>query len=135
MGVFYQKLAQYASELDQDHIIVEIGSEMGEGSTDFICDLAHQLSIPFYSVDVFCAKHRVRAETVTDTIWQQMAGSVWARDVLPGLGKKIAMLYLDNFDYTWDINITTLSDIGSGLIKNIIVNAKHPITERWTAIK
>ena len=38
-------------------------------------------------------------------------------------------------DYTWDINITTLSDIGSGLIKNIIVNAKHPITERWTAIK
>lgn len=103
MGTFYQQLAQHLPPTTSQNIIVEIGSEMGEGSTDFLCDLARKKAVPFYSVDVFCAKHRVRPETVSYTVWQQMPGSTWAREILPSLQKKISLLYLDNFDYTWDI--------------------------------
>jgi hypothetical protein len=31
-----------------------------------------------------------------------MSGSQWAKDVFPGLDQKIALLYLDNFDWDWN---------------------------------
>ena len=30
------------------------------------------------------------------------SGSIWCRDILPGLNKTIKVLYLDNFDWIWD---------------------------------
>ena len=40
----------------------------------------------------------------------------------------------NSHDYTWDINIVTTGDLG-GIIKAIIDDVKHPVTERWTYIK
>jgi len=85
-------------DTDND-IILEIGSERGEGSTAFFDHYASQFEIPFYSVDVsdFAKNnltHLKNTNFVIDT------GSSWTSKILPILNKKIKILYLDNYDWT-----------------------------------
>jgi hypothetical protein len=82
--------------LSTEHIVLEIGSERGEGSSEWLYNWAHQRGVEFHSVDVvtqtFVNNPKINFHT-TD------AGSNWCRDVLPTLNKKIKVLYLDNFDW------------------------------------
>lgn len=96
----YQHLAGLVLACNENNIVVEIGSENGEGSSVWLYEWARERNIEFYSVDV---EHRMRERTYPHITWVVAeSGSVWCRKVLPGLNKTIKVLYLDNFDWIWD---------------------------------
>ena len=103
MANFHLNSQPYLAQLyyDQEHdMILEIGSDQNEGSTEFFNGLAVNWEIPFYTVDVMDeAQHRF---THCDhIIWQvSEGGAVWTKTVLPTLSKKIKVLYLDNYDWS-----------------------------------
>jgi hypothetical protein len=81
-------------------MILEIGSDQNEGSTEFFNGLSVNWEIPFYTVDVIDEpQHRF---THLDTIMWQVSegGAVWTKTVLPTLNKQIKVLYLDNYDWS-----------------------------------
>lgn len=98
----YQQLKNLNLACDENNIVVEIGSENGEGSSLWLYDWAKQRGIEFYSVDV---EHRLRERTYPYVNWVVAeSGSSWCKNILPSLNKTIKVLYLDNFDWIWDSN-------------------------------
>ena len=101
MANFHLNSQPYLAQLSYDQerdMILEIGSDQNEGSTEFFNGLAVNWEIPFYTVDVIDeARHRF---THCDhIIWQvSEGGAVWTKTVLPTLSKQIKVLYLDNAD-------------------------------------
>jgi hypothetical protein len=96
----YTELENINLTVDQNNVVVEIGSEQGEGSSVWLYNWAKQHNIEFYSVDV---EHSKRERTYPEINWVvTSSGSDWCKNVLPGLNKKIKVLYLDNFDWTWE---------------------------------
>jgi hypothetical protein len=92
-------LEQLSYNIDTD-IILEIGSDQNEGSTEFFNGLSIGTEVPFYSVDVQ-SESMQRMHYLDSTIWQvHVSGSDWTKTVLPGLNKKIKVLYLDNYDWS-----------------------------------
>jgi hypothetical protein len=96
----YTSLENINLIVNQDNIVVEIGSENGEGSSVWLYNWAKQRNIEFYSVDV---EHHRRERTYLEINWVvTSSGSDWCKTILPGLNKKIKVLYLDNFDWIWE---------------------------------
>ena len=91
-------LAQLSYDQDTD-IILEIGSDQNEGSTEFFNGLSVNWEIPFYTVDVVIEPQR-RLTHLDHIIWQVETGSVWTKNILPTLNKQIKVLYLDNYDWS-----------------------------------
>lgn len=104
MGSIYKLTEQYLPEIDHNSIFVEIGSDRYEGSTRYFAELAGKNNTILHTVDLDpeCQQRNADIENVT---WYQHSGSDWASTVFPTVGKQIACLYLDNFDYNWDINV------------------------------
>jgi hypothetical protein len=97
----YSKLENINLAVDQNNIALEIGSERGEGSSSWLHEWAKQHNIEFYSVDV--EHHTHREQTYPEINWiVTSSGSDWCKTSLPGLNKKIKVLYLDNFDWIWE---------------------------------
>lgn len=91
-------LAQLSYDQDRD-MILEIGSDQNEGSTEFFNALACNHEIPFYTVDVVDVGQHKFAH-LEEIVWQiTNSGSNWAKTVLPTLNKQIKVLYLDNYDW------------------------------------
>ena len=89
---------------DGSNCVVEIGSERGEGSTAHLRDWAAAGGMDFHTVDVTLEAQRrfVGHPGVGGINFHVVdSGHAWCRDTLPGLGRRIAVLYLDNFDWTW----------------------------------
>lgn len=96
---YYTYASDYLDILQQDNAcIVEVGSENGDGSTRHFFDIALANGVPFYTVDV-----DTKQFGYTDKLFMPHVskGQDFLRDVFPATGKKIAMLYLDNFDWIW----------------------------------
>ena len=91
-------LAQLSYNQDTD-MILEIGSDQNEGSTEFFNGLSVNWEIPFYTVDVVIEPQR-RLAHLDNIIWQVETGSVWTKKILPTLNKQIKVLYLDNYDWS-----------------------------------
>ncbi len=91
-------LAQLSYNQDTD-MILEIGSDQNEGSTEFFNGLSVNWEIPFYTVDVIIEPQH-RFTHCDHIIWQVETGSVWTKTVLPTLDKQIKVLYLDNYDWS-----------------------------------
>jgi hypothetical protein len=99
LGNLYKK-SQIIDRVDTTDVFVEIGSAQGwDGSTHFLNAVAKNLGTVLYSVDIDDRSDIF--QYIPGVIGVQMPGSQWARDVFPGLGRKIALLYLDNFDWDW----------------------------------
>ena len=83
--------------LGQD-IFVEIGSDVGEGSTHYFADLALKNNRQLITVDINSKEFPTltNVEVVTGT------GSEWSKS-FSQYSKEICCLYLDNFDYDWDV--------------------------------
>jgi hypothetical protein len=95
----YIKLENINLSSNDNNIVVEIGSENGEGSSVWLYNWAKKHNIEFYSVDV---EHRLRERTYPEINWVvTSSGSDWCKTILPSLNKKIKVLYLDNFDWNW----------------------------------
>ena len=94
----YSYLENLSYDKDTD-IILEIGSDKDEGSTEFFNGLSINWGIPFYTVDIVdTAKNRFTH--LDHTNWIVESGSEWTKRSLPLLNKKIKVLYLDNYDWT-----------------------------------
>ena len=92
-------LAQLSYNQDTD-MILEIGSDQDEGSTEFFNALSVNWEIPFYTVDVIDEPQH-RFTHLDHIIWQvSEGGAIWTKTVLPTLGKQIKVLYLDNYDWS-----------------------------------
>ncbi len=101
MGQLFKEIPEFV-EFDPEQIWVEIGSDRWEGSSVFLADLAMSHDIRFHSIDISnLAYNRIQHPNIT---WHISDGEKWCREVLPATGKKVGLVYLDNFDYTWDIN-------------------------------
>lgn len=87
-------------------MILEIGSERGEGSTAWFDSIANDHWVDFYSVDVtdFASKTLNHLRHTTFVIAK--SGAEWTKKELPKLKKQIKILYLDNYDW-----ISTMDNI------------------------
>jgi hypothetical protein len=110
MGSIYKLSNQVLTKIDKsiDAVFVEIGSERGEGSTSYFSTLAKQFNQKLITVDVDKnVSSRLITQTPTDIYdniqFVTASGSSWAKDTFPTYNKKITCLYLDNFDYNWDV--------------------------------
>ena len=88
MANFHLYSQPYLSQLSYDpltDIILEIGSDQHEGSTEFFNGLALGTDLPFYSVDVQ-EDSKNRMTHLDCTLWQVcFSGSQWSKTVLPTL--------------------------------------------------
>lgn len=102
MGTVYKSLSKYADGLSEGTMVLEIGSDRYEGSTEFLAKFAQERNLEFHTVDIepSSAMHRARSSNIH---WHRAAGSEWCRTVLPQMDRRISVLYLDNFDYDWNI--------------------------------
>lgn len=96
MANFHLNAIPFINQLAfNDEIVVEIGSDNCEGSTEFFDSLNYE----FHSVDVL-PNASIKLKHLKNTNWHVVdSGEIWAHDVLPELHKKIKILYLDNYDW------------------------------------
>jgi hypothetical protein len=101
MANFHLNSKKYIDSLTfaDNEVIVEIGSERGEGSTAWFDNIAKERNVDFYSIDVSTyAQQHLQYLQHTNFIVTN-SGSTWAHNDLPKLDKKIKVLYLDNYDW------------------------------------
>jgi hypothetical protein len=126
MGTIYKNTHNYVAELDPTSVIIEIGSERGEGSTLYFANLAQLHGIKLHTVDILdSAQSKIDHP---DIIWHTAIGSKWSQQLYPTIGKKISVMYLDNFDYLWDNYKTdsTAKSIWNKEIYNSLKGADWP---------
>lgn len=100
MGHLYSNTHKHIHTLDGNSVIVEIGSERGEGSTAYFAQLAKKHNVEFHTVDILDhSKDKVNDTNIT---WHVADGATWCRDEYPKINKKISVMYLDNFDYIFN---------------------------------
>ena len=100
MSIPFNALKEHFTNLTftDENIILELGSGVNEGSTQFFHDYSIEKNVTFYSVDVVPATKEALPNV---NCIVASSGEDWCRDILPTLGKKIKILYLDNFDFCW----------------------------------
>ena len=96
MGLIYQAIESHLPETCTG-VFVEIGSDRGEGSTGFLYNVAVQKHTKLISVDID-PRARLRNDPVGPEYVTADAGT-WTL----GFDQPISLLYLDNFDYIWNI--------------------------------
>ena len=101
----YLRVQQYIKH-EPGSVFLEIGSERGEGSTDYLAELAESFQTKLLTVDIDQqANNRVGAATHRNIEWHLgRAGSDWCKNVWPSIAKPISFLYLDNFDWIWALD-------------------------------
>ena len=102
MGTIYKKIDQYFEPTARG-VLVEIGSDRGEGSTDHLARLARQYQKKLITVDILPKAQMRLANQLTNVEFAVASGSDWAGNFAHSW-TDIDVLYLDNFDYIWDIN-------------------------------
>lgn len=109
MGSLFQEVGQYLlGEFDNNEVIVELGSDRWEGSTAYFADLANTHNTRMITVDLDPeAYHRV-IKTVNKDHLNRLEfvcadASEWCRR-FNQYSKQIKVLYLDNFDWDWEVD-------------------------------
>lgn len=102
MGVkIFEHLEKYMPRYTRG-IFVEIGSDRYEGSTEILANMAQQRGTELISVDISDQAQQRLGEKFTNVEFVIQTGSKWAQQFAES-GREIAVLYLDNFDYIYDI--------------------------------
>lgn len=102
MGRVYQHIGTYL-EPSANGVFVEIGSDRGEGSTQWLDALAADHNKKLISVDISSKAASHWQGKLPNTEFVVQSGSDWADDFAFNW-TDVDVLYLDNFDYIWDIN-------------------------------
>lgn len=103
MGQTYKNVDKFLTNgIEPDSVFVEIGSERGEGSTIYLSTLAQQHGTVLHSVDIgdWASKELKHPALICHV----QSGADWAKKTYPSINKYISVLYLDNFDWIWDVN-------------------------------
>lgn len=105
MGMTFKLTQNWLPEVGANDVFVEIGSDRYEGSTGYFAEMAVRNNTVLHTVDLLDEPEiRVNRDgVVPGIVWHQAEGHAWSRDTFPTLGKNIVCLYLDNFDYNWDV--------------------------------
>ena len=77
--------------------ILEIGEGAGEGSSEYLQNLAYSRGMKFISVDI----HPTPKSNIDPSNYYSMTGEKFLEEIFPSLGLNIAGAYLDNFDWAW----------------------------------
>jgi hypothetical protein len=101
VGKLYQETHNYIQQVDPKSVFVEIGSDRWEGSTKYFAQLAEQYHTQLITVDIDDSI-RDRFENLTSVNFVVAPGEEWAES-FGSLNKTISVLYLDNFDYDWEV--------------------------------
>ena len=99
----YKQTHEYIQSVQPGDVFVEIGSSphYRDGSSYYYGDLAQAHNTVLHTVDI---DNTVLPGVVHPAIhWHSAVGSEWCNNYVTNVGKKIACLYLDNFDYIWDV--------------------------------
>ena len=92
---------EFLNNIASDSVFVEIGSAFHqEGSTYYFGDLAQQHGTVLHTVDINSTEYRMPHPAV---VWHTDIGARWCASYKNTIGKQISCLYLDNFDYIWDV--------------------------------
>ena len=88
---------------DLEGVLIEIGSNNGENSTDFYAGLVYNLDkFKFYTIDidnqVFSRSHLL-AKKIPNMEAFLMPGEIFLKEVFPTKNEKICYAYLDNYDW------------------------------------
>ena len=103
MGVkIFNSIDKYMPAFPQG-VFVEIGSDRYEGSTNILSVLAKKCGTKLISVDVLSEAQNRLQHKFDNVEFIIESGSNWASEYSK-IGTNIAVLYLDNFDYLYDIN-------------------------------
>ena len=81
--------------------VIEIGSERGDGSTEYFYNYCKKNKLDFYTIDF----NPTIIENVKNHGWgipYCMMGEEFMMYTFPKLNKKIWFAYLDNYDWTWE---------------------------------
>jgi hypothetical protein len=106
MANFHRNAEPFVNQMvfNTDDIILEIGSDRGEGSTAWFDQIAERFNTKLYSIDVSpSAKENLQHLSNTVFVVSE-SGSKWVHEELPILDKKIKILYLDNYDWLSSMN-------------------------------
>lgn len=99
--MIFQRLERHITHVPGGSVFVEIGSDRYEGSTAELDRLAGLYLTRLITVDILPeAKCRLGGQLL-NTEFVITNGTTWARGYQ---GPLIACLYLDNFDYMWNVN-------------------------------
>ena len=111
MGKLFKNVEKYLIDVDKTSIFVEIGSCNYEGSTEYFAELANKRSTKFISVDInpkISVRYKHSGDYSTEIVnaitFDIGIGSIWAKNKFPEYNKLIGCLYLDNYDYNWDVD-------------------------------
>jgi hypothetical protein len=102
MGRVYQHIGTYL-EPSANGVLVEIGSDRGEGSTQWLDALAAEHNKKLITVDISSKAKSHWEAKLPNTEFVVQSGSDWADDFAFNW-TDVDALYLDNFDYIWDID-------------------------------
>jgi len=100
-NTFDRLVNTYISAVAADSVIVEIGSYRFENSTVVLDCLAQRGNTKLLSVDLSWEPRERIGAKVANTEFIVGQGSTWAKNYV---GAAISVLYLDNFDYEYDIH-------------------------------
>ena len=87
---------QFLDQLETGGLFVEIGTARDGGSTYSLQKLAKKTSNEFVTVDINPIMLGQGIKSFT------MSGEQWVREELPKVKKPITLLFLDNFDWTYN---------------------------------
>ena len=90
----YKLFDHFKDQFDPGHLFVEIGSDRGGGSTQYLASLARTTGNDFITVDTDPILFGQNIQSVV------MTGEKFVTDKLPSMGKLVNLVYLDNFDWT-----------------------------------
>ena len=101
----FKKAEQWLPSMESGSIFVEIGSDRHEGSTLFFAAMAAKNGTVLHTVDLLKEpQERLNQEgVIPNIVWHQAEGVEWSQQVYPTIDKPISCLYLDNFDYDWNV--------------------------------
>lgn len=99
--MIFQQLERHITQVHSGSVFVEIGSDRYEGSTTELDRLAGVYQTRLITVDILPNARQRLSRQLINTEFVVADGAQWARNYD---GPPIACLYLDNFDYMWNIN-------------------------------
>ncbi len=112
MGKTFTLATEYLIEPDRNEIILEIGSDRGEQSTEYFAGIAKKFKTKLLTVDIddtvinqWINNKDTDQELISLTEFYHMSGSQFVKNILPKLGVKVKCLYLDNYDWNWNPSI------------------------------
>jgi hypothetical protein len=91
-------------------VFVEIGSDRYEGSTEELANLAKCCGTKLISVDISDDAQKRLQHSVDNVEFVTQTGSKWAQEFACSQNT-VALLYLDNFDYIYDVKDIRTQDI------------------------